>query len=145
MISLGSCDSAAVIAARSATVIAPCRACPAAVLIAATADSKSADGSCTAIAVSPCTWLTVGMMPTRRPPPRSSVATRCARFRFSPPLGKITSSPHDGRSIRKCGNPDLAQLAEREGGLQRGASFLKMDVHLRNGLVTHDDNAMAKP
>ena len=39
----------------------------AALVIAATADSKSADGSCTAIAARPCTWATVGMMPTRRP------------------------------------------------------------------------------
>ena len=39
-----------------ATVISPCRAWLAALLIVTTTDSKSADGSCTAMAARPCTW-----------------------------------------------------------------------------------------
>ena len=45
---------------------------------------------------------------------------------------------------RHCGNPDLTELPKRQGSFDRRTCFGEMDMHLRNGLIAHDDDAMAK-
>ena len=45
---------------------------------------------------------------------------------------------------RQCGDPDLAQPAPAQGGLDRRARLAEVHVHLRHGLVTHDHDAMAE-
>ena len=57
--------------------------------------------------------------------------------------GQDTSLTRE-RTRRQCSDPDLAQLTERERGLDRRTGLAEVDVHLRDGLVTHDDHAMAE-
>ena len=61
-----------------------------------------------------------------------------------PATTAISAPPISRRMRRQCGDPELTQLPQRQCGFDRRTRIGEVDMHLRDGLITHDHNAMAE-